>query len=287
MTTISSEPSVEKREEDIQNLEKRVESVERHLCDAVNREEFLEQTKGTTNLAKQLDELVKRYEEVEKENEDIKDVVAKYEEFESFLDKEFKDKPFVSTTEKTAILLSAFSEFKHMAVQLAEVEQLKSVALDHNPIRDLTKTDSILVKAELDTQSLLLDTLHFKQQLDDFLTNYNDYVMLFIFFFQTNKIYFYVFYVYSDRNNSIPITRKPFFCCFFKGILNGKVFFVLVCQCKYFLFVDNMSAFTTENETVLYSNNKKLVKVFSLQNLAYFSPEKKKKAKISEKVGQT
>jgi len=178
MATLSAEPSAEKREEDFAHLQKRVENLERHLCDAVNHEEFATQTNGITNLAKQLDDLVKRYDEIEKENEDIKDVVSKYEEFQSFLDKEFKDKPFVSTAEKTAILLSAFTEFKHMAVQLAEVEQLKGPALEHNPVRDAKKTEAEAVKAELETQKLLLDALEFKKQLEEFLTNYNDYLYL-------------------------------------------------------------------------------------------------------------
>ena len=159
---------------------------------------------------------MKKYNELETEHDDIKHLIEKYNEFEAFLEKDIKDPPNLHSSEKKAILLSAFNDFKKISQQLAEVENLKKLAMEKNPIKgavcnayttsnnyvtlfffvffffliailrvyefvtrtDLQQLENNVSNIEINTQDLLLATVDFKKDLEKFLTNYNDLVYL-------------------------------------------------------------------------------------------------------------
>merc|ERR1712032_24809 len=121
---------------------------------------------------------VKKYKELENDNDDIKHLVEKYREYESFLEKNFEDNPHLHTNEKKAILLSAFDDFKKIQENLAEVDALQSIALDKNPIPDLHALELKVSKSEIHTQNLLMECVGFKKELEKFLSDYNDLIYL-------------------------------------------------------------------------------------------------------------
>ena len=131
---MSSIPSSQ-REEDLKSLEKRIRALEQSVCDTLNEDDFVKETKHVSNLATRLSILVKKYNELETEHDDIKHLIEKYNEFEAFLEKDIKDPPNLHSSEKKAILLSAFNDFKKISQQLAEVENLKKLAMEKNPIK--------------------------------------------------------------------------------------------------------------------------------------------------------
>merc|ERR1712130_1060598 len=141
------------------------DALEKNVCDTLDPETFVKETQNVTNLAERLEGLVKKYKELEGENDDIKHLVEKYNEYESFLEKEFDDNPHLHTNEKKAILLSAFDDFKKISESLAEVDALQSIALDKNPIPDLHALELKVSKSEIHTQNLLMECVGFKKEL--------------------------------------------------------------------------------------------------------------------------
>ena len=172
--------SEKQQEQDLKELELRLNSLEKNVCDTLDPEAFIKETNSVTNLAERLEGLVKKYKELENDNDDIKHLVEKYTEYESFLEKKFNEKPHFHTTEKKAILLSAFDDFKKIQENLAEVESLKKIALESNPIKDLHALELKVSKQEITTQNLLLQCVDFKKSLQQFLSDYNDLVNIYI-----------------------------------------------------------------------------------------------------------
>lgn len=140
-------------------------------------ETFLRETNSVSGLAERLESLVRKYKELENENDDIKHLVEKYLEYESFLEKEFEDNPHLHTNEKKAILLSAFDDFKKIQQNLAEVDALKDMAME-TPIKDLYALELKVSKSEIRTQNLLMECVGFKKELEQFLSDYNDLIYL-------------------------------------------------------------------------------------------------------------
>ena len=165
-------------EDDLKQLEFRIEGLEKSVCDTLDPEEFVGETSAVTNLAERLEGLIKKYVELEKQNDDIKHLVEKYREYESFLEKSFDDNPHLHTNEKKAILLSAFDDFTKIQEYLSEVDSLKKIALNENPIKDLHAVELKVSKSEIKTQNLLIDCVNFKKDLEKFLADYNDLTYL-------------------------------------------------------------------------------------------------------------
>eukprot|EP01084_Bolivina_argentea_P118854 210835_1 len=166
------------QEQDLKELELRLNSLERSVCDTLDPDSFTKETSSVTNLAERLEGLIKKYKELENDNDDIKHLVEKYTEYESFLEKNFDENPHLHTNEKKAILLSAFDDFKKIQENLAEVDSLKKIALEQNPIKDLHALELKVSKSEIQTQNLLLQCVDFKKELEQFLADYNDLVYL-------------------------------------------------------------------------------------------------------------
>lgn len=171
MTTFT----LKQHEEDLKTLEKRLDSVERGVCDALNNDRFIIETASITNLAERIETLVVKYREIENENDNIKQLVEKYMEYESFLEKEIDESPSIHTSEKKAILLSAFEDFHRIQHQLSEVQHLKEYVLgtNANPIKDLKALELHVSKVEVNTGHLLQDCIIFKRNLDQFLDEYD------------------------------------------------------------------------------------------------------------------
>ena len=184
------------QEEQLKELELRLDGLEKNVCDTLDPETFIKQTSNVTNLAERLEGLVKKYKELENDNDDIKHLVEKYQEYESFLEKDFNDNPHLHTNEKKAILLSAFDDFKKIQENLAEVESLYKITLEKedNPIQDLHALELKVSKQEIQTQNLLIQCVDFKKELEQFLSNYNDLVNHHIFFLFIIT-YFYVLFL--------------------------------------------------------------------------------------------
>ena len=113
-------------EELLKELELRLDSLEKSVCDTLDPETFIKETQSVTNLAERLEGLVKKYKELENDNDDIKHLVEKYQEYESFLEKSFDENPIYIQMRK-AILLSAFDDFKKIQENLAEVDSLYKI----------------------------------------------------------------------------------------------------------------------------------------------------------------
>jgi len=168
----------QQQNEDLKELELRLNTLEKSVCDTLDPEAFTKETNCVTNLAERLEGLVKKYKELENDNDDIKHLVEKYTEYESFLDKDFDETPHLHTNEKKAILLSAFDDFKKIQEYLAEVDSLKKIALESNPIKDLHALELQVSKQEIASQNLLLQCVGFKKEVEKFLSDYNDLVYL-------------------------------------------------------------------------------------------------------------
>lgn len=191
MSTFSGKQQIE----DLKEIEMRLDGLESNICDTLDPETFVRETNSVTNLAERLEGLVKKYKELENDNDDIKHLVEKYTEYESFLEKNFEENPHLHTNEKKAILLSAFDDFKKIQENLAEVDALKSVALDGNPIKDLHALELKVAKTEMQTQSLLMDSIEFKKELEQFLSDYNDLVQSSQYIYFTQIIFLFVLFL--------------------------------------------------------------------------------------------
>ena len=130
--------SKEDREVSVDGLERRLRELERSVCDTVDVSEFEKVTSGVSGLSLTLNQLFERFQKLEKDNDDIKEVFSKYDDYEALFEKEHKAKPLASTAEKKSILLSAYDDIRGMEVLLAEFDELKGELDRELPIKGMS-----------------------------------------------------------------------------------------------------------------------------------------------------
>jgi len=104
MSTISPEA----REQDLHSLETRITQLEQIIFDSLNRDDFDKETQNVSNLMNRLETLLERYQKLEGDNDDIKNLIEKYTEYQNFLEKDINDSPNVNTSEKKSNIIISF-----------------------------------------------------------------------------------------------------------------------------------------------------------------------------------